>query len=188
MRRILSCASALTPDCTIGRTFATNVRSVDHEEIPWPELVARINPHIYQLDPSTSPSLFRGTTTTPPKTAVRGAVAPHARSQPQSQSQNSKTSSLPSRVSLQSPPASQLQSQTGAQVDIPPTKHNRLIDSALDLMSQCLHWDPTRRITSAEALQHPFLSEQSSCGIDADNDCEQEGLEGHDGHDDSGDG
>jgi cell division control protein 7 len=189
--RILSRASALNPDHTTGRTFATNVRSVDHEEIPWPELVARINPHIYQLDPSASPSLFRGTTVTPPKTVVRGAVAPYPQthSQSQSQPQRSKTSTLPlpSRASLQSPPPSQLQSQTGAQVGIPPTKHNRLINSALDLMSQCLHWDPTRRITSAEALHHPFLSEQSSYGIDADDDCEPEGLEGYDGGDDNGD-
>jgi len=55
-----------------GRTFATNVRSVDHEDIPWPELVARIKPYI-----STSPLLFRGTTAAPQRAAVRGAVAPH---------------------------------------------------------------------------------------------------------------
>jgi len=74
---ILSRVSALNPDCTIRRAFATNVRSVDPEDIPWPELVARINPYIYQLDLSTSPSLFRGTTAAPQGAAVRGAVTPH---------------------------------------------------------------------------------------------------------------
>lgn len=38
-------------------------------------------------------------------------------------------------------------------------------------MSQCLHWDPTRRITAAEALNHPFLyqpDEPEGEGDDAD--------------------
>lgn len=190
VRSIRSRPAVLNRNHSAGRTFATNIPSVDHEEMSWRELVARINPHLYQLDPSTSSS-FRNTTTTLPKTA-RGAVAPHPRPRPQSQLQSRKltantlppltqTSSLPSLASLSQ--QHQPQPQAGSQVDIPPTKHNRLIDFALDLMSQCLHWDPTRRITSAEALQHPFLFEDLPCSVDADDDCELGGWEEYDrGH------
>lgn len=38
-------------------------------------------------------------------------------------------------------------------------KHNALITSALDLLSQCLDTDPTKRITARDALYHPFLEE-----------------------------
>lgn len=175
--------TALNSDCAIGRTFATNVPSVDHEEMPWPELITRINPHLYQVDPSASSSWIRETVATPPKTAVRGAVAPHIQPQSQSQSQKSKTNTLPpsSQTSaFQSRPPSS-QSQADSQIKTPPTKHNRLVDSALDLMSQCLHWDPTRRITSAEALQHPFLSEGPNCDVDADGDHDLGEWEGYNG-------
>jgi len=36
--------------------------------------------------------------------------------------------------------------------------HNLLVKSAVDLMSKCLHWDPTQRITARDALYHPFLA------------------------------
>jgi len=38
------------------------------------------------------------------------------------------------------------------------TPHNLLVDSALDLLGKCLHWDPTVRISARDALYHPFLA------------------------------
>ncbi|KAF9516771.1 hypothetical protein BS47DRAFT_1371577 [Hydnum rufescens UP504] len=50
---------------------------------------------------------------------------------------------------------------TSATQELPTVRsstHNLLVKSAVDLMSKCLHWDPTQRITARDALYHPFLA------------------------------
>jgi cell division control protein 7 len=101
------------------RSFCTNVPSVEYGEVPWPELVERINPYLYQ----------RASVPTP-----------------------TSTSHSPSSPTPRSPP--------------PPTKHNILLSSALDLLTKCLDWDATRRITAREALFHPFLAEGTEVRLD----------------------
>lgn len=136
----------------------------------WPELVQRINPHLYRLDssPSTSSaSFFTEFDNAPAKQSRnRGAVRPESPPRPKKSGDS---------VLLQNVNTSQSQSAPF----IPPTKHNQRINDALDLMSRCLHWDHTRRITAAEALQHPFLFEEEDADGDPEGDFEDE-WEGYD--------
>ncbi|KAF8312673.1 kinase-like protein [Clavulina sp. PMI_390] len=140
-----------------SRTFATNVPSTDHDGLPWADLVQRINPHLYEREPN------------PPS------------QRDSSHYSSSFLSSEPSTSTFQSASQSQRSSPDSPSSDpskpaIPDTKHNRRIDEALDLVSRCLHWDNTRRITAADALLHPFLYEEGA----------EDGME--DGEDEDGEG
>lgn len=154
------------------RTFATNVPSVDHEEMPWADLVQRINPHLYELEssPSTSSApLPDDDRFTSQKSRSRGAVRPESPSKSKRRG-DSTAPSTTGTTHAQSAPV------------ILPTKHNLRINDALDLMSRCLHWDNTRRITAAEALQHPFLYEEEEIqeDEDAEGEYDDQGWEGYD--------
>ncbi len=47
-------------------------------------------------------------------------------------------------------------------------KHNHFIKQALDLVSKCLHWDGTARITARAALYDPFLRSNGKEDVDDD--------------------
>ena len=47
-------------------------------------------------------------------------------------------------------------------------KHNHMIKQALDLLSKCLHWDATARITARDALYDPFLRLNGKEDVDDD--------------------
>jgi cell division control protein 7 len=157
------------------RTFATNVPSVDHDEMSWGDLVQRINPYIYQtsssqrtnLGSAESSSQFSSFPT--PTNNRRVNPLPHraiSKSRSRSRSQLKPSSQTHStRQSPSIPPSSQLKPEEfSSQADHVrlDNRHNELIDQAMDLLQKCLHWDSTRRITARDALLHPFLLEDGN--------------------------
>lgn len=124
----------------------------------WTELITKINPHLYQVEPSPSSSTSFSEEFSPKKSRTRDAVRPNFSSYP----------------SKQTAPSSQTASTLQSSPIILDNKHNHRVNDALDLMSQCLHWDPTRRITAAEALKHPFLFEDDEVRCDDNGEAQSE--------------